>query len=98
VAQGGFRCYWRRKSKPGGRPKIDPEIPEKCHQEMRKGRWWEAKTESQDINRMYRVGDKYLTASRYGLKTYPVKRPQRTMQKLRFPGDFADCGIGRAKN
>ena len=22
----GFRYYWRRKSKPGGRPKIDPEI------------------------------------------------------------------------
>ncbi len=73
-------------------------IPETCHQEMRKGRWWEAKTESQDINRMYRVKDQYLTASRYGLKTYPVKRPQQTMQKLRFPGDFADCGIGQAKN
>ena len=67
------------------------------YQEMQKGRWWEAKTESQDINRIYRVGDRYLTASRYGLKTYPVKTPKRTLQKLRFPGNFADCEIGRPK-
>ena len=73
-------------------------IPVSCYQEMQKGRWWEAKTESQDINRIYRVGQQYLTASRYGLKTYPVRRPQRTTRKLRFPGAFADCGIGRAKD
>ncbi len=73
-------------------------IPKACYQEMQKGRWWEAKTESQDINRIYRVGQQYLTASRYGLKTYPVRRPQRTTRKLRFPGEFADCGIGRAKD
>lgn len=72
-------------------------IPVTCYQEMQKGRWWEAKTESQDINRIYRVGDQYLTASRYGLKTYPVKTPQRTMHELHFPGEFADCGIGRAQ-
>jgi uncharacterized secreted protein with C-terminal beta-propeller domain len=72
-------------------------IPVVCHQEMQKGRWWEARTESQDINRVYRIGQQYLTASRYGLKTYPVQRPQRTRRKLRFPGEFADCGIGREK-
>jgi hypothetical protein len=72
-------------------------IPVRCYQEMQKGRWWEDLTESQDINRVYRVKDRYLSVSRYGLKTYPVKTPQRTLQKLRFPGDFADCGIGRPK-
>jgi uncharacterized secreted protein with C-terminal beta-propeller domain len=73
-------------------------IPVRCYREMQKGRWWEARTESQDINRVYRIGERYLSASRYGLKTYPVKDPQRTMQRLRFPGEFADCGIGREKN
>jgi uncharacterized secreted protein with C-terminal beta-propeller domain len=73
-------------------------IPVKCYQEMQKGRWWESRTESQDVNRIFRIGDKYLTASRYGLKTYSVRTPQVTRQKLHFPGDFADCGIGRAKN
>lgn len=72
-------------------------IPVKCYEEMQKGRWWEDLTESQDINRIYRVGEEYLTASRYGLKTYSVKTPRVTRQKLHFPGDFADCGIGRQK-
>jgi hypothetical protein len=72
-------------------------IPVTCYQEMQKGRWWEARVESQDINRIYRIGETYLSASRYGLKMYPVRRPQRTLQKLRFPGEFSDCGIGRAK-
>ena len=72
-------------------------IPKACYLEMQKGRWWETRTESQDVNRIYRIGQQYLTASRYGLKTYPVRRPQRTARKLRFPGAFADCGIGREK-
>jgi inhibitor of cysteine peptidase len=73
-------------------------IPLTCYQEMQKGRWWEAKTESQDVNRIYRIGEHYLTASRYGLKTYSVKTPQRTRQTLHFPGEFTDCGIGRDQN
>ena len=69
-------------------------IPKKCYQEMQRGRWWEAKTQSQDINRVYRIEDRYLTASRYGLKTYSVTTPQVTRQRLQLPGAFEDCGIG----
>jgi inhibitor of cysteine peptidase len=70
-------------------------IPKQCYEEMRTGRWWEAQTESQDINRIYRIGRKYLTVSRYGLKTYPVGTPRQTSQQLHFPGDFAECGVLR---
>lgn len=72
-------------------------IPKKCYQEMQQGRWWEAKTVSQDINRVYRIEDKYLTVSRYGLKTYSVRTPQVTRQRLHLPA-FEDCDIGQAKN
>lgn len=66
-------------------------IPKSCQAQLDNWRWWEDANPSLDINRIYGLGDKILTLSRWGLKIYESQALESVFLSLQFPVDQATC-------
>lgn len=72
-------------------------LPDSCKQRLERGRWWQEKSISVDINRLYSLDGKLLTVSRFGLKTWNLAQPeQAATATLSFPTDGVEelCNDG----
>ena len=70
----------------------DDLIPEKCKEELARAGWWTEKRRSLDINRIFKVDDRILTLSRFGIKSYTTE--DLTFLKtvnFELPNDDIDC-------
>ncbi len=70
-------------------------LPEACKNQLANGHWWEDKTVSLDINRLYSVDGKLLTVSRFGLKTWDLAHlDQPATATVPFPTEGAEAICG----
>jgi hypothetical protein len=68
-------------------------VAEPCRAELNAWRWWQDSRPSLDINRLYRIGDRLLTLSRWGLKAYTVGAWDAPVVAMNFPGQQGACEI-----
>lgn len=69
-------------------------LPEACKYELAAGRWWQEKTVSLDINRIFMVDGKLLTVSRFGVRAWdPARLDQPAVASIAFVGAAGLCGL-----
>ena len=66
-------------------------VTKECRSELDNWRWWQDPRPSLDINRVYRLGDKIVTLSRWGLKAYRAAQWNEPTQAVIFPADEVTC-------
>ncbi|MEZ4743884.1 MAG: beta-propeller domain-containing protein [Bdellovibrionota bacterium] len=60
-------------------------IPSECQSILKQGQWWQNNTRSLDINRVFKVDEKILTISRYGIKQYGLLDFSTPIAMTHFP-------------
>lgn len=60
-------------------------VPEECKRAG--GQWWQNETKSFDINRLFKVDERLLTLSRFGIKAHDPAQPTTTTASLAFPSN-----------
>ena len=68
-------------------------IPEECKGFLARGRWWQSKAQSLDINRMFKNEGQLLSVSRFGIKAHDLNSYAH-LKTVAFgvdPGSIPEC-------
>lgn len=66
-------------------------IPQICLSDLAQGQAWNSEVRSIDVNRIYRVGDRIYTVSRYGTRVFNVADLTAPVGEARTPGLEQTC-------
>ena len=66
-------------------------MPEACLPLLNEGQWWENRVSSLDVNRLIRLDGRWLSISRFGLKTHDPDHLFQPTKTVAFKRDFITC-------